>query len=57
MNRNCIAILATLLAVSCGGAENPNLAVGELASDRHELTAETNEPIVRIAVAEGDELR
>jgi HlyD family secretion protein len=56
MNRNYIVTLTALLAVSCGGAENPNLVVGELASDRHELTAETNEPIVRIAVAEGDEV-
>jgi HlyD family secretion protein len=54
MNRNCIAIIPALLAVACGGAENPNLVVGELTSDRIELTAETNEPIARIAVAEGD---
>ena len=56
MNRNYIVILAALLAASCGGAENLNLVVGELASDRIELTAETSEPIVRIAVAEGDDV-
>ncbi|MBT8108932.1 MAG: HlyD family efflux transporter periplasmic adaptor subunit [Gammaproteobacteria bacterium] len=56
MNKNFIAVLAALLAVSCGDAENPNLVVGELASDRIELTAETNEPILRIAVAEGDDV-
>ena len=56
MNRNYIVILAAVFATSCGGAENPNLVVGELASDRVELTAETNEPIARIAVAEGDEV-
>jgi HlyD family secretion protein len=54
MNRNTIVILAALLAAGCGEAGNPNLVVGELASDRIELTAETNEPIVRIAVAEGE---
>jgi HlyD family secretion protein len=56
MNKNFIAVLAALFAVSCGDAENPNLVVGELASDRIELTAETNEPILRIAVAEGDDV-
>ena len=46
-------ILLSLLA-ACGDGENPNVAVGQLASDRIELTAETNEPIVAITVAEGD---
>ena len=55
MNRNLINLgLATLLLSACSGADNPNRVVGELASDRIELTAETNEPITRIAVAEGD---
>ena len=56
MNRNLVIALAALLAGACGASENPNLAVGELASDRIELTAESNEPIARIAVAEGDKV-
>lgn len=47
-----IMMLAALSA--CGDGENPNIAVGELASDRIELVAETNEPIVGIHVAEGE---
>jgi HlyD family secretion protein len=47
-----LIISSTLLA--CAPAENPNRVVGELASDRIELTAEFNEAIVDIAVAEGD---
>ena len=44
---------AILLLGACSEAENPNRVVGELASDRVELTAEVAEPIVTIAVAEG----
>ncbi|MCG8371364.1 MAG: HlyD family efflux transporter periplasmic adaptor subunit [Proteobacteria bacterium] len=47
-----LPVLAVLAA--CGTDENLNRVVGELASDRIELTAETNEPITAIAVAEGD---
>ncbi len=47
-------ILATLtLLAACGSDRDLNRAVGELASDRIELTAEFDEPIVEIAVAEG----
>ena len=47
--------LVTLLAVAACGADDPaNRAVGELASDRIELSAESSEPIVQIVVAEGD---
>ncbi len=56
MNRNLLIALAALLTGACGAADNPNLAVGELASDRIELTAESSEPITRIAVAEGDKV-
>lgn len=55
MNRNLTVVTATaLLLAACGGDEHPNRVVGELASDRIELAAETNEPITVIAVAEGD---
>jgi HlyD family secretion protein len=48
-----LAIGAVLLA-ACDPAEDGNVVVGELASDRIELTAEVNEPIVEILVAEGE---
>jgi HlyD family secretion protein len=44
-------VLGSLAA--CDGADNPNVVVGELASDRIELVAEVNEPILEILVAEG----
>ena len=56
MKQTRLLLLAPLLLAACGDNENPNRVVGELASDRIELTAETAEPIVEIAVAEGDEV-
>ena len=48
-------MLAAILAISgCANEENPNSAVGQLASDRYELTAEVGEPITAIPVAEGE---
>ena len=52
MRISLLLVFAALAA--CGTDENLNRVVGELASDRIELTAETNEPITAIAVAEGD---
>jgi HlyD family secretion protein len=46
-------MLTALFLAGCGAADNPDLVVGELASDRIELTAETNEPITAIRVTEG----
>jgi len=46
-----IATLAMLAA--CDAGEDLNRVVGELTSERIELTAEVDEPIVEIAVAEG----
>jgi HlyD family secretion protein len=54
MKRHYLMIVTLAAITACGDSENPNVAVGELASDRIELTAETNEPIVAIHVAEGD---
>jgi HlyD family secretion protein len=54
MTRYLPIVLTALIVGACSDSANRNLAVGELASDRIELTAESNEPIVRIAVAEGD---
>lgn len=47
-------VIAALLLAACDPAEDGNIVVGELASDRIELTAEVNEPIVGILVAEGE---
>jgi len=55
--RNTLSLLLLVFVLaSCGAEEHPNRIVGELASDRHELTAEVNEPIVSIAVAEGEDV-
>jgi len=55
--RNTTILLLSLIALAgCGAEENPNRVVGELASDRIELTAEVSEPIVSIAIAEGQEV-
>lgn len=47
------AVCALTLA-ACGDAEMDNVIVGELTSDRIELTAEAAEPITEILVAEGE---
>jgi HlyD family secretion protein len=45
--------LALTLLTACSSEIDSNRVVGELASDRVELVAESNEPIVEILVAEG----
>ncbi|MDH3748619.1 MAG: HlyD family efflux transporter periplasmic adaptor subunit [Gammaproteobacteria bacterium] len=45
--------VAALLLAACSPGNEHNRVVGELASDRIELTAEMAEPIIDIAVAEG----
>jgi HlyD family secretion protein len=49
-----IAGLVGLLLAACDDPESHNVVVGELASDRIELVAEVNEPILEILVAEGE---
>jgi len=49
-------VLGSLIAISivaCTASENENRVVGELASDRIELTAEVSEPITVITIPEG----
>lgn len=52
-HRTHLAIAALTILTSCDAADDAYRVVGELASDRIELTAESSEPIVEIAVAEG----
>lgn len=47
-----LLVLAALAA--CSPDEHPNRVVGELASDRHELSAEFSEPIRAYRVVEGE---
>ena len=49
-------VVAQVVTYGCSDPEAPYRAVGELASDRVELVAESNEPIVEILVAEGTEV-
>ena len=53
MRQVLTTLFALLAVVACGSDDQPDRAVGELASDRIELSAESNEPITRIDVAEG----
>jgi HlyD family secretion protein len=46
-------IACTLLAAACSPPDGDGRMVGELASDRIELTAESSEPIVEILASEG----
>lgn len=52
MNRFPV-LLPLLTLVACSGEGDPARVVGELTSDRVELVAESNEPIVEILVPEG----
>ncbi len=45
---------ALLLCAACTGRDRDDIIVGTLERDRLELTAEANEPIIEIAVREGD---
>lgn len=50
-----LILFTTLCALTaCTSTDNSNRVVGELASDRIELTVEFSEPIIEIAVVEGE---
>ena len=53
MKGKYIGLIATFALTACGSPDDSNRIVGELASDRIELTVEFNEPIAEIVVAEG----
>ncbi len=54
MKYTVVILLAAAFLSACGSEEPTGRLVGELASDRIELTAEVSEPLVDIAVAEGE---
>lgn len=55
MKQKLLITITTLLSVAaCDSADDAYRVVGELASDRIELTAEFSEPIIEIPVREGD---
>ncbi len=49
-----LVLMAISALAACGSEGDSNRAVGELASDRIEITADVSEPIIEVAVAEGD---
>lgn len=49
-----LILFAVVTLTACSAEESENRVVGELMSDRIELTAEFSEPIVEIAFAEGE---
>lgn len=53
---NAVALLSVLFVVACDGSNENNRLVGQLESDRIELTAEVSEPIVERAVVEGQQV-
>lgn len=54
LTRIAIVTLALSVLAACGPEDDSNRVVGELASDRMEITADVSEPIIEIVVAEGD---
>ena len=56
MKHCTLMIMAVISITACDSAQDVNRVVGELASERIEITAEFAETIVDIAVAEGDSI-
>lgn len=54
MKQQLTVLCLAILVAGCGNDENPYRVVGQLASDRYEITVESNEPITVIHVAEGE---
>lgn len=54
MKDTSLVALALFVLTGCGDGDSPYRVVGELTSDRIEITAESSEPITSISVAEGE---
>ncbi|MDH3616498.1 MAG: biotin/lipoyl-binding protein, partial [Gammaproteobacteria bacterium] len=52
-HKRLITLSACALLSACSASNDSDRVVGELASDRIELSAEVSEPIIEVAVAEG----
>ena len=57
MKEFLITLSVAVTLTACGPADDSNRVVGELASERVELTADFSEPVVDIIVAEGAAVR
>ena len=55
--QRCSALIAAVLLSACGASEDGYRVVGELASDRIEISAEYDEPIIAIDVQEGQRVQ
>lgn len=51
-----VSLIASSVLAACGSVDEGNQVVGELASERIELTAEFSEPVTEVIVAEGEEV-
>ena len=56
MSQRIFLIALAVVVAGCAESDDGNRVVGELASDRIELVAETNEPIIEILLAEGEQV-
>lgn len=52
-NKSFLLLLVPVVIAACGDTQDTHRVVGEMTSDRIEVTAEVAEPITHIAVAEG----
>ncbi len=57
MKEFLVTLIAAVTLTACGPVDDGNRVVGELASERIELTAEFSEPVTEIIVAEGAVVR
>jgi HlyD family secretion protein len=54
--RSLIALSIFIVAIGCDSSDDDQRIVGQLESDRIEISAEVSEPILEIAVAEGQQV-
>ena len=57
MKNLLLLLLALTVTAACGDGDSPYRVVGELTSDRIEITSESSEPITSIAVIEGESVQ
>jgi HlyD family secretion protein len=57
LHRQWASLACVLIISACDSSSNHDRIVGELASDRIELTAENSEPVIEILVSEGEAVK